>query len=130
MVGCSNRELNTSEMIADVGRFDASPSRMTSNKQQQVRKEVAVKSAAATYSLVSQKLPPSSRVVPPAVAAGNIGDVQRVSNAMAGDHDMGRKRRVLILMSDTGGGHRASAEVGQDATNYLCGLRHVCHLAG
>ena len=93
---------------------------MSSNKQQHVEKKVAVTPLEpAASSLISKlELPPGGRVTPPAIVTVNTRYVQRPSNAMAGDHDIDRKQRVLILMSDTGGGHRASAEVGQVVSNY------------
>eukprot|EP01053_Blabericola_migrator_P004293 Blabericola_migrator_1__4292@NODE_2318_length_2945_cov_75_014593_g171_i1_p2_GENE_NODE_2318_length_2945_cov_75_014593_g171_i1NODE_2318_length_2945_cov_75_014593_g171_i1_p2_ORF_typecomplete_len343_score48_32MGDG_synth/PF06925_11/2_4e44Glyco_tran_28_C/PF04101_16/0_34_NODE_2318_length_2945_cov_75_014593_g171_i11801208 len=38
---------------------------------------------------------------------------------------MSTKKRILILLSDTGGGHRASAGAVQDALNYLYGADHI-----
>eukprot|EP00904_Undaria_pinnatifida_P003607 jgi/Undpi1/13247/HiC_scaffold_8.g02909.m1 len=83
--------------------------------------QVAVTTLApAASSLISKlELPPGGRVTPPAIVTVNTRYVQRPSNAMAGDHDIDRKQRVLILMSDTGGGHRASAEALEAAFNQL-----------
>ena len=130
-------------MITDCGRFDVSSSRAVSKKQLQqhnkVTEEVALTSTAATSSLGSQVLPhPGGEVVPPPIAAVDTRDVQLWSEEMPGDDLYGRKQRVLILMSDTGGGHRASAEVRQPVTIYtnyrysssgLSSSRHVLHLA-
>lgn len=131
-----------SEMITDDGRFEVSSSRTVSKKQPQrhkVAEEVAVTSAAATSSLGSQEPPPpGGKEVPPPIAAVDTRDVQLWSEEMLGDDLYGRKQRVLILMSDTGGGHRASAEVRQPVTVYtkdrysssgLSSSRHVLHLA-
>lgn len=90
-------------MIPDDGRFGVFPSRVASNKQQQqqqMAKEV---------------------VMPPDIPALDAEVMQAWLDAMLRDGDIGRYRRVLILMSDTGGGHRASAEVGQLVTTVTTG---------
>lgn len=93
---------------------------MVSNKQQkqqQMTEEGAVTSAAAASFLGSQQLLPGGKVVPAAIAALDTVPREQWTDAMLPDllreNPLGRSRRVLILMSDTGGGHRASAEVGQ-----------------
>lgn len=53
---------------------------------------------------------------PPTETPGNalvdVDDVLRQSHLLLKDEDgPGENKRVLILMSDTGGGHRASAQV-------------------
>ena len=53
---------------------------------------------------------------PPTTTPGSglvdVNDVLRHSNVLPKDDDgSGEPKRVLILMSDTGGGHRASAQV-------------------
>lgn len=89
--------------------------------------EVAVTSAAVASSLSSQKLLTGGRVVPPAITALDTVAVELWSDAMLRDmpqdNSLGRSRRVLILMSDTGGGHRASAEVSNVVCNY-CNCWH------
>ena len=80
-----------------------------------MEEEVAVTSAAVASSLGSQELLTGGSMVPPVIAALDTVAVELWSNVMPRDmpqdNSLGCSRRVLILMSDTGGGHRASAEV-------------------
>lgn len=89
-------------MIPDGGRFSVFPSRVASNKQtpQQMTKEV---------------------VVPQDIPALDTEAFQLWADAMLRDGKIGRHRRVLILVSDTEGGHRASTEVGQLVTTVTTG---------
>lgn len=105
-------------MMGDSGFLPPARHRKKQLQQDKAGQGVAVTSAAETSSMGIQKLPPGGRVVPPAITAVDTGDVQLWSDTMLGDDLYERKQRVLILMSDTGGGHRASAEVGQTVTIY------------
>lgn len=55
--------------------------------------------------------PPHGGGVPPGTSSIDVEGLLRHSKALMKDKDPEKVKRVLILMSDTGGGHRASAQV-------------------
>jgi len=70
---------------------------------------------------------------PPCAAAASVGmrdaaGLGPTLNGTAGGAPCGRKKRVLILMSDTGGGHRASAQALEDAFHMLFPGRVECDI--